>query len=185
MQIVPFKVSDAQYSLYVILEPENIDRIWQHDPAEVTLNKLPAPWSEMKLKDVVISFATPSDMEEVHRLLAANKPQDALRFLSRGFRYRPDASDSDEQYKPEPKPKTSETEIEVHVRKKSDDPEGITRVSLGGGEKMGGFYCVYRGSKEDAYRCLQECFISMGGMIRHLGPDKEPDVSPDDGKWYA
>lgn len=72
----------------------------------------------------------------------------------------------------------------VMIRKKADDPEGHVRVSIGGGPSMGGYYCVYRGTKEQAAQAIQAALRAMLYAIQELG-DQEPDISPDDGKRYA
>jgi hypothetical protein len=74
---------------------------------------------------------------------------------------------------------------EITILKKTDDPTGTVRVSLGGSKEMGGYYCVYRGRKEDALECLNAALLGMQTMVASLGPDKEPDIAPDDGKQYA
>jgi hypothetical protein len=72
---------------------------------------------------------------------------------------------------------------EIRILKKADDPLEVVRVSLGG-RMAEGYYCVYRGSKEEAIRCLRDCLRALEAMAKQLG-DGEPDISPDDGKRYA
>jgi hypothetical protein len=60
----------------------------------------------------------------------------------------------------------------------------VVRVSLGGSLGIGGYYCVYRGRKEEAIACLKAALDSMLAMAQHLG-DGEPEISPDQGKKYA
>lgn len=78
-----------------------------------------------------------------------------------------------------------EPDVSVDIVKKADDPTGVVRVSLGGAKEIGGYYCVYRGSKEQAIACLEQALRAMKGMAKFLGQDREPDVQPDDGKRYA
>lgn len=85
--------------------------------------------------------------------------------------------------------------LQVRITKKRSDPLGVVRVSLGGAPEIGGYYCVYRGTKEQAIECLEKSLQAMKAMARHLRrtrPDanvaaggQEPDVSPDDGKEFA
>lgn len=78
----------------------------------------------------------------------------------------------------------TEDGMEIKILKKADDPDGIVRVSLGGGPAMGGFYCVYRGTKEEALQAMRIATLALHVMAKQLG-DKEPGISPDEGKRYA
>lgn len=70
------------------------------------------------------------------------------------------------------------TEIRNVIVKKADDPLGIVRVSIGG--TFGSYYCVYRGSKDQAVKAIESVLTGMRAMVEHLGPDEEPDTQPDD-----
>jgi hypothetical protein len=98
MFIIPFQVSQTEYTLFIALDQENIDRIKNYDPAEVVKTNLGQPWSGLALKDVIIGFATEEEKNKVMELWKAGQPQKALRLLSRGFKFRPDRGDSDDQY---------------------------------------------------------------------------------------
>lgn len=98
MMVIPFRVSETQYSLYVILGKENLQRIAQYDPAEVTLDKLGEPFAKLTLKDVVIGYATDDEQQQVVGLCASGQVRQALRMISRGFRFRPTGGDYDGPY---------------------------------------------------------------------------------------
>jgi hypothetical protein len=72
----------------------------------------------------------------------------------------------------------------IKITKKADDPLGVVRVSVGGGAVVDGYYCVYRGKKEEAIAALTQALEAMSKMAEVIG-DREPDVQPDDGKQYA
>jgi len=74
--------------------------------------------------------------------------------------------------------------VEIKVTKKASDELGIVRVSLGGDAELG-YYCVYRGTKEQAIECIAHALQAMEGMAEVLGPDREPDIQPDGGKQFA
>lgn len=78
----------------------------------------------------------------------------------------------------------AENIVKVQILKKADDALGVVRVSLGGSVALGGYYCVYRGRKEDAMRCLELALQSMRAMSAEIG-DGEPQIEPDGGKRFA
>jgi hypothetical protein len=74
-------------------------------------------------------------------------------------------------------------DIQVRITKKAADPI-CTRVSVGG-NPADGIYCVYRGTKEEALVCLTAALEALKAMAELIGPNREPDIAPDDGKKYA
>lgn len=71
--------------------------------------------------------------------------------------------------------------IEIKIIKKADDmtfKEKVLRVSLGGNPAFG-YYVTYRGTKEECIKLIEDCLNAMKAL------DKEPEISPDDGKQYA
>lgn len=74
--------------------------------------------------------------------------------------------------------------MEVIITKKADDPVCL-RISIGGGEKVGGYYLSYRGTKEDAIAGLETALASMRALAKNLGPGREPDIAPNGGKLYS
>jgi hypothetical protein len=99
MLVIPFALSDREYSIFVLLGPENLDRIKAYDPAEVSIPKMAASETTRgrTLRDVIIGYAT--DAEAAAILKPGADVGAVLRHLSRGFRYRPDRGDSDDPYK--------------------------------------------------------------------------------------
>jgi hypothetical protein len=68
--------------------------------------------------------------------------------------------------------------IEVRIQKGADDPAGVSRVSVGGRPEIG-YYCVYRGTREEAIAALQMALEAMTAMAEHLR-EREPDPAPTD-----
>jgi hypothetical protein len=95
MFVVPFAINEKQYSLMVVLQEDNIERIRSNDPAEVAMSKLSERWQSMKLADVIVTYATSEDEQTALKLFAEGKGHEALRFLTRGYAYRPEAGDHD------------------------------------------------------------------------------------------
>lgn len=99
MQLIPVTISTLEFDLWVILEHENMERLRAYDPGEIIVDKFPEPWRSMRVRNIQLCYATPLDMAEVTMRLKAGEIQTALKFLSRGFKYRPDAGDHDDPYK--------------------------------------------------------------------------------------
>ncbi len=98
MFCIPIGIGDRKYTVLVVLQADNIERIREYDPAVVTINSFGEPWNGMKLADVSITFATAEDEKEAFRLCREGMILEAVRFLTRGFRYRPDKGDKDGAY---------------------------------------------------------------------------------------
>lgn len=95
MMIVPFQISKTEYSIVVLLENDNMERIREHDPAEITIKKLPPEWTRLKLNAVLITYLGPEEKDRFLALCDDDRVQQALRFATRGWRYRPDQGDHD------------------------------------------------------------------------------------------
>lgn len=71
----------------------------------------------------------------------------------------------------------------VRITKKADDPITPTRVSLGaalmGDGHLGGYYCVYRGTREAAVACVEAALAALKAL------PAEPAIAPDEGKRFA
>ena len=99
MMILPLRLKDSDtYTLFVVLVDENVERLKAYDPAEVTLEKMGPEWSALRLKDVVLLYATP---EEAKKIAAVQKPDEVvsmIRHLSRGWQFKPSVGDHDGRY---------------------------------------------------------------------------------------
>lgn len=104
MMMIPFKVARDEYSVFVILEDENLKRMKENDPAQLNIWKMPDEYRRMKLRDVIISTPAPEDVAEAVLLIRSGKAGDALKYLSRGFAYKPKEGDNDLPYQLQGKP---------------------------------------------------------------------------------
>ncbi len=96
MIVIPFFVSETEYSIYVGFDDEGIKRLQAYDPGELALQKLSKPWTDMQLRDVLIGYCTAADMEECMQVMRREGDVKViLRHLSRGWRYRPELGDND------------------------------------------------------------------------------------------
>ncbi len=102
MLTIPIRINATEYSIFVVLEDENLTRMRWYDPAEVVTSKM-GEWAKLKVRDIIIGYGSADDIAEVHRLSAEGKGKEALRLLTRGWKFRPLLGDSDESYTPLPK----------------------------------------------------------------------------------
>lgn len=93
MMALPMEIAPGVYSIFLILEAENIERMKMNDPAEFNMYKLPPPWSEMTLRDIVILTPSAEDLAVAMKLFDEDKGAEAMKFLSRGYRFRPELGD--------------------------------------------------------------------------------------------
>ena len=98
MIAIPFMVSEESYNVFLVLEEANVARIRAYDPAQFDMSKLPEEWRARKLGLVLIGYATNEELAQLHLMIAREGLGAALQFLSRGFQYRPEAGDNDENY---------------------------------------------------------------------------------------
>lgn len=94
---IPFRVSFTQFSVVVVLTEGNLTRMRVYDPAEVDIQAIRAgsgpPYTELELADVIICFGTEADITEMTRLITAGQWMEALRYITRGYRFRPEVGD--------------------------------------------------------------------------------------------
>ncbi len=98
MQCVPFQVSRESFDIFVILEEDNLLRMKAYDPAEVVKASLGERFERLKLRNVIIGYATDEDLKQFHDFVARGDVQGGLKYLSRGWAYRPERGDSDAPY---------------------------------------------------------------------------------------
>ena len=95
---VPIQYDSCCYDVWVFLEQENLDRIKEYDPAEWDLDKMPGNWRHLRLRKVVLAFASG---QEIQRLMQSASRTEVIKLckeLSRGWKYKPQEGDSDAPY---------------------------------------------------------------------------------------
>lgn len=94
---VPFRVSETHFSVVVVLTEGNLMRMRAYDPAEVNIPAIRAasgpPYTELEVADIVLCFGTDADIIEMSRLITEGQWVKGLRFITRGYRFRPDLGD--------------------------------------------------------------------------------------------
>lgn len=98
MMTLPLQIDPTCYDLFVVMEDENLERIKKYDPAEILGKNLGMPWQLLRIRNIVILYAT---AEESKRLSSVASKEDVvhnLKNLSRGWAFRPDKGDHDGHY---------------------------------------------------------------------------------------
>lgn len=84
--------------LFIALDEPSVDRLKEHDPAEVYWRELPPDYSMRLPNTISIGFCTKEDQAEIERMSASGDPdwkKKAFEFLGRGFKFRPELGDHD------------------------------------------------------------------------------------------
>jgi len=98
MFVIPFQINQREYSIFIALQHDNLERIAAYDPAEVQMDKIPLKFARLRLKDILIGYSTEDELRQVLQLLEAGQSRDALKLLARGFAFKPNAGDHDGPY---------------------------------------------------------------------------------------
>lgn len=96
--LIPFEVGVGEFSVFVILEAENLARMTMNDPAQLNMWKFALPYSRLTLRDVIVATPTAEDTAKAIGMIRSGQPREALEYLSRGFKFKPEAGDSDLPY---------------------------------------------------------------------------------------
>ena len=95
MIVIPFSLNAREYSIFVALQDDNVDRMKQYDSAQVDVSAMPPEFRHKRLMKVIVGWATTEDIQHVIALGLDDKGAEALQYLSRGFEFRPDKGDYD------------------------------------------------------------------------------------------
>lgn len=94
--IIPFQISATQFSLLVVLQDGNIERMKAKDPGEIPVHELMAKMAPLTLRDVILAHATAAEAKQLLKdSLLGVKIGAAFHKLFCGWQYRPDLGDND------------------------------------------------------------------------------------------
>lgn len=93
MLLIPFSDKPGTYKLFVVLENDNIERMKEADPAQITFPL--QGFEDKRLKMMLLVHVSEEEKQHVLRLMQDGKPGEILQYLSRGFVFRPEAGDHD------------------------------------------------------------------------------------------
>lgn len=66
MLAIPVCFAEGLYTLFVVLEEENLERMKAHDPVFIETPKLGSPWCDMRLYGVGIVHASAEDLAKAN-----------------------------------------------------------------------------------------------------------------------
>lgn len=99
MICIPFrKVGEQTYGALIVLEDVGMDRLREHDPAMIDLPRMGEPWASLQLTSLTLAYETTEDCAKISALVRENKIGEVMRFITRGFKYRPELGDDDAPY---------------------------------------------------------------------------------------
>ena len=83
--------------LLIALTEENIERIKQHDAAEVIWPQLPAEYAMRRPTTIGITFCSAEEQAQIERMSNTDPAwnEKAFAMLTRGFEFKPDRGDHD------------------------------------------------------------------------------------------
>ena len=96
--LIPFEIGGGKFSVFVILESENLTLMSANDPAQLNMWKFPLPYSRLTLCNVIVATPTAEDTTKAIGMIRGGQPKQALEYLSRGFKFKPEAGDNDLPY---------------------------------------------------------------------------------------
>lgn len=94
MTIIPAQSGAKTYQLFVVLEDENLERIKQHDAAQVRPN-LGNIWDALTLTDVWLCYISKEEQPEFRQLIEERNFAAVIKLLMAGWKHRPELGDSD------------------------------------------------------------------------------------------
>lgn len=85
---------NGKLRLLVVLEEDNIERIKEHDCAEVIWSQL-GPYASMRPETIAIGYASAAEMKEISQWATQGETEKALKLVTGGFKFRPEMGDHD------------------------------------------------------------------------------------------
>lgn len=93
--MLPIPQNENKLSLLIVLEDDNVARIKEHDCAEIHWNQVQRMYPRMTPATIGIAYATPSEMVQIQAFIEKDDVKSAIKLLTVGFKYRPEAGDHD------------------------------------------------------------------------------------------
>jgi hypothetical protein len=100
MIAIPIKINDNEMRIAFVLNPENMDRIKNYDPATFEISKLPREWKRLEIIGIMVGYATEEEIKDIsERCSKGENVYEVIHsIVARGWKYKPEQGDSDEPY---------------------------------------------------------------------------------------
>lgn len=85
MYLIPFSDAPGIFHVFVVLEEDNLERIVNHDPPQITFPM--AGFESYELRDVRIAYVSKDELKTVLKLVQEQKIKEVLDLLMRGFEF--------------------------------------------------------------------------------------------------
>lgn len=90
MYAIPFcPKSEEWYDVILVMTDETLERIKDHDPAQLDTRKILEHYKGREFRQLLICYESETDMVEVFRLFKEGNFFEAVKFLHRGFKVLP------------------------------------------------------------------------------------------------
>lgn len=86
------------FDIFLVLEDSSLKRIKEYDPGELNLPKMGAPWDKMTLRNIHILYATEEEAKNLVAAKGLTEMWKQIKHLARGWKFLPEAGDSDEPF---------------------------------------------------------------------------------------
>ena len=96
MLVLPVQTAEMEYQLFIVMGAANISRMIKYDPVDLSLIRLGEPWQHLKLAQLHLLYATELEESEVLAMCKQGQLVNALRLLSRGYKFDPSRGDGGE-----------------------------------------------------------------------------------------
>src|SRR5262245_35027602 len=96
MIIIPYKVNPSQYSVFIALEAQNILRMQNYDPIQLTPERFGPPFTSLALRHIIVGFVSEDDRQQF-QTMTHDKLEGMLQHLSKGWKSRPPSGGNDDK----------------------------------------------------------------------------------------
>lgn len=86
------------FDVVLVMDDSNVDRMKLSDPVEFDVRLLPQVYHVQQVRRVIIAFETPENTAKLLEMLKADRIREALAFVVRGWKYKPEQGDVDAPY---------------------------------------------------------------------------------------
>lgn len=98
LMVIPFQTGKDSYSMLIVLQDANIERIKEYDPAEVPMQKACAVFAGKKLDHILVGYGTDDEIKACLKDFEDGKNfTQATRRFVRGFLNKPEDEDGTEE----------------------------------------------------------------------------------------